>query len=247
MTATLAPPAPRSGEARAVALGRRVRLVAVGGGPLPLARLACYDRLWGDGRSGDLTRIARRPGVMVAVAPETVRLVALAAAAAGTRAAGQVLVDARHGRVGVDPEAGLDLALLARALTGDLLVESMLADGADGALATVGDCVRADGVADDPAGWQLPAAGPAGPGRLDAGGIASRRDGTSTVVVVADRSARAAALALVVDPARPGEADRLLTECGAVGRVWTDGRLVALGAGSRSGAGVRAAVSRSHP
>jgi hypothetical protein len=248
MTATLAPPAPRSGEERAVALGRRVRLVAVGGDPLPRARelLDRCDRLWStDARSGDLTRIARRPGTMVAVAPETLHLVALAAAAAGPDAAGRVLVDERHGRVGVDPAAGLDLPQLARALTADLLVESMLAGGARGALASVGDSVRAGGVAADPAGWMLPASGPAGPGLLEAGGIASRRSAAGTVVVVADRSSRAAALALAVDPAHLGDADRLLTEAGAVGRVWTDGRLVPLGAGTRWGAGVRASLHRS--
>jgi hypothetical protein len=167
------------------------------------ARLAYLHVLWdNDSRHADVVRLHNRPGVVVDVAPETVLLVALAveaahvgrsvgsapsgtapsgtapsgtAARASTEPLDDVLIDARHGRVGIPGAVDLDLPGLARALAADIVVADLVDAGVAGALVTVGDCSRVEGAAPARDGWLVPAAG--GLYRLHRGGIATTRSG----------------------------------------------------------------------
>jgi hypothetical protein len=180
-------------EFHAEALGRPVHVAVIGGdaGVLEDARdrLAELDGLWGAGdRHGDLARLERWPGVVQHVAPETVLLVAIAvdaAEAATDRPLDDVVIDVRHGQVGVPGAADLGLAALAPALAADLVAADLVDAGVAGVLVTVGDCSRAEGAAPDRDGWIVPIAGEER--RLRRGGLVA----TAGAVVAADEAWRA--------------------------------------------------------
>jgi hypothetical protein len=215
-------------EVHSAGLSRAAHIALVGGDPGLLedarARLAYLHLLWdNDSRHADVVRLRDRPGVVVDVAPETVLLVALAVEAAhvgpsvGTAPSGtaagaptellqDVVIDARHGRVGVPGAVDLDLPGLARALAADLVVADLVDAGVAGALVTVGDCSRAEGAAPARDGWLVPAAG--GLYRLHRGGIATTRSGGTdapggssgdAVAIVSEEAWRAYALARAAD------------------------------------------------
>ncbi len=174
--------------------------------------LADLEGRWSlDGRHSEVARLDRNRGVALAVSADTLLLAGLAGLQgqpwAGPRQRG-VLVDARHGVVGLSGDGPWHITPLAAALAADLVVTDMIEAGADGACVRIGTAVRAEGASPRGAGWltTAPRARTGRPGavlRLRQGAVVTARrhlsdesgdDRPRAVSVVTDHAWRAQAL-----------------------------------------------------
>jgi hypothetical protein len=118
------------------ALGEQASLVILGADPGPLRtgqeRLRELNEKWSPyGPRSEIARVNAYPGVMLPVSADTVRL-------AGLLAAGGLLVDVRHGRVGRLGDAELAAGAAARSLAIELVLDEVVAAGATSATIGLG-------------------------------------------------------------------------------------------------------------
>ena len=136
---------------------------------LPELRAAGYDR------SFELVRAGAGQAGATDAAPKPTEPESLDA----RLGAGAIFVDPVVGAVMLPPGTELDPGGIGKGLAADLVVERLLADGAAGALVSVGGDLRAEGAAPGGSGWVVAVADPVDEDRVldtvgfDAGAVAS--------------------------------------------------------------------------